>query len=167
MISVDCAWLEAQGFPLSGVLSLFSNGLEVHATLDPEAEFDAESLQGGDPLWGVEEPSFPPPEALCLYGSDRIGAWLARRGCSRRDGADAVIHRTPEGACYIRTWRNRSPLYRDGLAAVLGGWPVMWPDDVGYAGRGRLALLTLRDAEPWVEAWTGSDGRLSAVARIT
>ncbi len=163
-ISVDCGWLQSQGFPLSGVLSVFSDGLEAYAALEPEAALNA---KGGDPLWGVEEPSFPPPEALCLYGSDRIGEWLAGRGWPREHGAEAVIGRTPEGAAYIEAWQSRFPLYRKGPAAVLGGWSMMWPEDGEYKSRGRLVLLTLRGAEPWIEVWAGQEGGLSAAVRIT
>ena len=166
VITVDCAWLHANGFPLAGTLSLYSDGLNAIPVLEPESEFRAEAA-GGELLWGSETPSFPPPEALCLNGSERLAAWLTERGWSRRDGAEAVIHRTPEGDEYVRAWQQRCPLYRDGPVAVLGGWPVMWPDDDVYAARGQLVLWTLRDAEPWIEVWMDGADRLSAIARIT
>lgn len=166
VISVDCAWLQAQGFPITGTLSLYSDGLDATPVLEPESPFRAEA-GGGTLLWGTETPSFPPPEALCLHGSERLAAWLAEHGCSRNDGAQGVIDRTPEGDTYVRAWQGRCPLYRDGPAAVLGGWPVMWPDDDVYAARGQLVLWTLRDAEPRIEVWVDGAGRLSAVARIT
>lgn len=166
VISVDCSWLQAHGFPVAGTLSLYSDGLSATPVLEPESPFRADAA-GGRLLWGTESPSFPPPEALCLHGSERLASWLRDRGWSREDGAEAVIYRTAEGDTYVRAWQERCPLYRNGPAAVLGGWPVMWPDDDEYEARGRLVLWTLRDAEPWIEVWIDRAGRLSAVARMT
>lgn len=166
LISVSCEWLKAQGLPVSGTLSVYSAGTDAVPVLEPHP-LDPETC-GGRLLWGTEEPSFPPPEALCLHGSPRVEAWLAERGWSRKDGAEAVIHRTPEGQAYVRKWQRYCPLYeREPPVAVLGGWPVMWPEDDVYGQRGRLLLWTLRGAEPWFEVWIDAAGCLSAVARIT
>lgn len=123
--------------------------------------------RGGLPLVGVEQASFPPLEALRLYGGDAVGRWLDSLGLSRADAAEHLCH-TEAGEAYEREYQSRCPLYTGEAYAVLGGWHMRWPeDDIYDRGGDRLLLWTPRDAEPWVEVWQTADGRLTPVARIT
>jgi len=142
-LTVECGWLHDQGLPLRGCLSLYEAAgdvLEFAALADAEKGLP-EPLPGSTPLFGEEEPSIPPCEALTVCGSD---------------------------AAYDREYQRRCPLYRDDVYAVLGGWHTFWPDmDVYDEEKGRLVLWTFHEAEPWIEVWLDKDGRLKAVPRVT
>lgn len=155
-VSVDCSWLAQQGFPVGGCLSLYEQDvLRFVAVMDATATMPATNGES-IPLFGQEEPSIPPCEALDVCGSDLARDWFAAGG-----GA-------PIGEAYDREYQRRCPLWRDDVVAVLGGWHTFWPDSDDYKAQpGRLVLWTFRDAEPWVEVWTDESGSLRAVPRIT
>src|SRR5262245_39783859 len=63
-VSVDCSWLAQLGFPVRGCLSLYErSALRFAAVIDANATMPVSS-GGSIPLFGEEEPSIPPCEAL-------------------------------------------------------------------------------------------------------
>jgi hypothetical protein len=132
-----------------------------------ETEAVASDTQfNGIPLVGIARKSFPPLEALCLYGSGVIEEWLKSVGLSRLDAGD--IYQMEIVEAYNQTYQARSPLYSTEVYAVLGGWHMLWPDDDTYdRGDDRLVLWTFKDAEPWIEVWLTGSGKLKAQSRIT
>ena len=105
----------------------------------------------GEPLYAKLTDSFPPFPAVCLYGSDRVAAWLRELGLARHD-----YWRVPGElpAQYESAWQKRSPFFQQSADIVVGGWHFLWPDDDFFIpAELRLAALTLRDAEPWLEVW--------------
>jgi hypothetical protein len=155
-VSVDCSWLANRGFPLGGCLSVYEDDHGRFAAVASNAvRLPLEGIEG-IPLFGREELSMPPCEALDVCGSD-----LARRWFEAGGGRDVAL-------AYDAEYQRRCPLFRDGVDAVLGGWHAFWPDADRYDDRpGRLVLWTFRDAEPWVEVWLDQMGRLTAIRRIT
>jgi hypothetical protein len=178
-VSVDCQWLEANGFGVSGCLSVYTGGLDVVVVNDPELAFQTAPHGYGVALFGREEVSWPEIEVLEAYLSKDEVASVMSAGW-----ADA----------YFAHAQQCCPLYRDDVAAVLGGWHVGWPDGpprlprlaaqqqrIDRAGGPgavraadacrcepyRLLVWTLRDAEPWYEVWGDGEGELHAVGRIT
>ncbi len=122
-------------------------------------------IQGGTPLFGTEAKSFPPIEAVCLYGGAIVEEWLLSEEMKRTDYDVAAT--TEIGEAYQQVYRQRSPLFTDGPAAVLGGWHAIWQDDEFYLPQEmRLVLWTFRDAEPWIEVFERSPN-LSVRVRIT
>ncbi len=121
----------------------------------------------GDPLYAHPYRSLPPFEALCLYGGDAISAWLKKLGLARHDYFQAASE--PVAMAYQDYHAAHSPLTLDGAYAVVGGWHQMWPDDDFYLPlEMRLAVLTLKDAEPWYELWQSRGQRNWSVReRIT
>jgi hypothetical protein len=176
--------LERNGFGLRGCLSVYRvAALGFLAVNDPEGRFP-QAIRSGVALFGQEELSFPAEEVLTAYLSPEeqtaIGLWDLRNN--------------PALDAYLTTAQTEVPLFREDLAAVLGGWHTSWPDGppnlprlrelnerirraggpgVMPAGTTfrcepyRLLLWTLRDAEPWVEVWGDDAGELHGVARIT
>lgn len=178
-ISIDCQWLEVNGFGVSGCLSVYADGLDVVMVNDPDMIFRTASHGFGVALFGLEEVSWPEAEVLEAYFSENeVDALMA---------ADWANEYFPHA-------RQCCPLYRDDLAAVIGGWHVSWPDgpprlpqlaalqqQIDRAGGPgvmpmgetyrcepyRLLLWTLRDSEPWYEVWGDGEGELHAIARVT
>jgi hypothetical protein len=110
--------------------------------------------------------SFPPLEAVCLYGSRRVADWLHGLGLARHE-YDAV-QAEPIAKRYIDEFTCRAPLYVSGGAAILGGWHMIWPeDDFFMPMEMRLIITTMRDAEPYYEVWLSSANNTSVKSRIT
>jgi hypothetical protein len=160
-ISFDCDWLSRHGVRVHGSIGVYDvDGRcgwvkPIHLDSQPRPLTELR-LEGGTPLYGCEMPSFPPVEALCLYGGPAVAEWLAAERLDRSDYDIAAT--TIIGEAYQEAYRERCPLYLDDQpAAVLGGWHASWPDDEFYLPREmRLALWTFRESEPWVEVFERS-----------
>jgi hypothetical protein len=177
-ISVDCWWLEENGFGVRGCLSVYRVNGGFVAVNDPDLAF-GDSPANGLTVFGREEASWPPEGALEAYS---VGV-----GPSGFPDLEMLN-------VYLQREQADCPLFRGGAAAVLGGWHFSWPDGpprlprlaelnaridrahgpgclpLGETYRCepyRLLLWTLRDAEPWVEVWGAGEGELHAVGRIT
>jgi hypothetical protein len=105
----------------------------------------------GEPLYATPSESFPSFPAVCLYGSDRVGAWLQEQGVARHDYW-RVSGDLP--GQYESEWQRRSPFYQKDIDVIFGGWHFLWTeDDFFMPPELRFVALTLRDAEPWFEIW--------------
>lgn len=112
--------------------------------------FDKLSFSG-EPLYASSSSSFPPFPAVCLYGSERVGAWLSEQGLARHE-----YWRVPGDLPdqFTAEWQRRSPFCQRSADVVVGGWHFRWHDDDYYTPPElRLVALTLRDSEPWFEVW--------------
>jgi hypothetical protein len=121
----------------------------------------------GLPLHAIEGTSFPPFEAVCLYGGANVATWLKSLGLERHQYEQAACE--PEAMDYFDAYMERSPIYQGGADVVIGGWHHCWAEDDFYLPlEMRLAAFTLRDAEPWYELWQATGSRnWSVKARIT
>jgi hypothetical protein len=123
---------------------------------------------GGTPLFTRPASVLPPIDAVFAMGSDAVGAWLDSLGWDRTTPyndnfkSDAV-------EAYERAYMDEHPLYgRSDAYAVLGGWHVPWPDDDWHdLIDEHLIVMTIRDSEPWVEAWRNKNGNFKVIRRIT
>jgi hypothetical protein len=163
-VSVACSALQLLGFELEGCLSVYESAGGCIAEIDSTAGLPHSSTSGlvllGSPMM-----SFPPLDAVCLYGNSEIEEWLKSEGLSRNDAAD--LDGTRLGDAYQREYQARSPLYVENADVVLGGWHMIWPEDDAYdENKGSLLLWTFRDAEPWIEVWLNG-GQLDVKERIT
>lgn len=156
IMTVDAGLLNQLGLPTPaptiGISEVaLKNGDTAFKVLSQGPAIDALECDGL-PLYARPAPSFPPFEALCLYGSDRIADWLAGLGLQRHDYHAASYEALAMD--YIDAVSERSPLPQGDADAVLGGWHQIWPEDDFFMPlEMRLALLTLREAEPWYELW--------------
>jgi hypothetical protein len=158
LITFDCRWLSQHGVRLQGSVGLYrvdsrwgwAQPLYLDRLSSPLGQLQ---MDGGTPLYGREMGSFPPIEALCLYGGPAVGEWLAAAGLDRTDYDVAAT--TGIGVAYQEEYRSSCPLYlQEQPVAVLGGWHASWPDDDFYLPREmRLVLWTFREAEPWIEVF--------------
>jgi hypothetical protein len=176
-ISVDCSWLERNGFGIRGWMSVYDTPCsDFRVVNDPEPE--VVNLGDGLPLVGQEELCFPHEHVLDAYLTDEEKASLAK-------GYEGL------GKDYWKFVQTGWPLSIHDVA-VLGGWHIIWPDgqpslprlrvvierlDRAYGNVTaaevfrcepyRLVLWTLRDSEPWVEVWGDDTGKLYGVSRIS
>lgn len=165
-VTVSGALLQSLGFRFQGSLSVYEVEDESDwiAIVGPSVHL-SQSGSDGIPLFGKPMPSFPPLEAVCLYGNAEIELWLKSQGLSRHEAE--ALYGTSLGEAYEKKYQQQSPLYAGTADVVLGGWHMMWPEDDAYdEHEGDLILWTFRDAEPWLEVWL-SGQRLNVKARIT
>jgi hypothetical protein len=118
--------------------------------------------RAGTPLYAHAASVLPPIDAVFARGSQAVADWLASHGNENFPGATAVEK-------YEDLWMKEFPLYTsDDIYAVLGGWHMAWPEgDWHDFIDGQLMVFTLRDSEPWVEAWHMASGEFRVVQRIT
>jgi hypothetical protein len=158
-LTLDCTWLSRHGSRLrDGVMCIYehiskSGEQQGRVTYTPNQNLSTLTVEGL-PLYGIEAESFPPIQAVCLYGSEHVEQWVESLGLSRRD-YDAV-EQTPLGEAYQNIWLARSPLgnNKESIVAVMGGWHMLWPDDDFYMPPEiNLIVWTFRNAEPYIEVW--------------
>jgi hypothetical protein len=177
-ISVDCRWLERNGFGVRGWFSVYAAPWDLVVVNDPTRTVP-DGVVDGLPLFGQEEVSLPEDDVLSSHlSADEI------RALEEADYAKE----------YFKLAGRGCPLVRRDLVAVLGGWHMSWADGppdlprlralnerinrAGGADRRpqgeafrcepyRLLVWTLRDAEPWIEVWGDGAGELHAVRRIS
>lgn len=156
-IRVDCAWLQQRGFDLDGYLSVYADTEYCDFTVVHTPRERLPVRVGTEiPLSGREGRSLPQEEAILVLGEATTGRREAVSGEAIR------LYRGLQLGSAFAGW------------ATLGGWRMSWPDDdddpeelAFWQVNRTLVLRTSHDAEPWVEVWRHSDGRLEAVARIT
>jgi hypothetical protein len=163
IVTIDRTLLAELGLPSTAPLSLFEakhvDGNESHRIeRAPLPHFDEISCTG-QPLYAVRGESFPPIDAVCLYGSARVAEWLS--------GVDLARHRyfdtyhLPIVKQYMDEFACRAPLYSGKADVIVGGWHMTWPEDDFFIPlEMRLVLTTIRDAEPYFEVWV-TDGAVN------
>jgi hypothetical protein len=161
---VDCGWLAEHGVRVSGSVGVYE--LDSSAAIidwQPAIPLSGLDLVDGTALYGEEVDSWPPIEAVCIYGGDPVDEWLGSLRLTREDYDHAAG--TAEGKLYQKEYRRRSPLYGTKYSAVLGGWHAMWSDDDFYIPREmHLALWTLR-SEPYIDVFERAPNLVTRVRR--
>jgi hypothetical protein len=128
------------------------------------------SLPIGEALYAHPASVLPPIDAVIACGSPAIDGWLEannwNRACRYNDNfPDSAIVRD-----YERLWASEFPLYfqDSDVFAVLGGWH--WPNADGDWHDlipEHLMAMTIRDSEPWVEAWQLQSREFRVIQRLT
>lgn len=155
IISVAESLLIALGIDRLGPVGLYEwqstdKNHQLNVDRDPRRRFEDFTCTG-QPLYAIEARSFPPIEALCLHGSDRIRAWLASMGLARHEYWRVPRDQIKEYEAY---YSKQSAFSHQGAYAIVGGWHVMWPEDDFYIPPElNFVMLTLHDAEPWYSVW--------------
>ena len=123
----------------------------------------------GTELFARSESVLPPIDAVFAHGSEAVQQWLASNNWPRNERYNNNFSDKAVVAPYERVWFREYPLYReDEIYAVLGGWHWPGPDDDWHElVDDQLMVLTVRDSEPWVEAWHTRKGQFKVIQRIT
>ena len=124
------------------------------------------SFEGTVPLRAVPTVSFPPLEAVLLYGGPRIDSLLNEFGLRRWEYSNLTDNIAEEYRSYFY---EGCPLMADEPPfARVGGWHLLWHDDDYYLPREmRLMLWTFQDSEPWYEVFLTCMLNLVVKERIT
>ena len=166
-LTVDARHIPGLPPTVAGFVSVFTN---------------EESYEGGRveiaPTWpdrpGVQlyaHPAsvLPPIDAVFLRGMDAVSEWLQSVGWQRdwlynSNFKDKVI-----ANAYQKVFTSEYPIYFESdIYAMLGGLHLEFPDpDWQQLVDEHLMVMTLRDSDPWVEAWHTRSGQFRVIQRIT
>lgn len=105
------------------------------------------------PLYAEPYVSLPPVDAVFLLGSETVERYLQKYDWPRNEPLNGnfpgeVAHE------YQALWQQNCPLYRNDVAAAVGGWNMPWPDgDFENIISSELLIWTFEEAEPWIEVF--------------
>lgn len=166
-LTVDVGHIPGLPPEITGYMSLFSNEEELEGG---RVEMTSSwPKKAGSKLFAHSASVLPPIDAVFARGSEAVEDWIRSLGWNRMwryndnfAGADIVRE-------FERVWMSEYPLYVESdTYAVLGGWH--WPcadEDWHELIDSQLMVLTIRDSEPWVEAWRSKTGEFKVIQRIT
>ena len=125
--------------------------------------------RAGTALYAQPASVLPPVDAVFARGSAAVGTWIGEHGWSRADRYNSTFGGRAVVEPYERLWFREYPIYGSpDIYAVLGGWHFPCADDDWHALIDEtLMVVTLRDCEPWVEAWRTRAGGFKVIQRIT
>jgi len=123
----------------------------------------------GVELYAHDASVLPPIDAVFSRGSEAVGEWLRSHGLERMERYSGNFDDAGIGDEYERAWQQEYPIYLDDeIYAMLGGWHFPMADDDWHdLIDEQLMIFTLRDSEPWVEAWRTRAGEFRVIQRIT
>jgi len=166
-LTVDARVVPGLPPSVTGYLSIFTNeesceGGQIEIT-------PAWPKRPGTKLYAHSASVLPPIDAVFLRGSDAVGAWLKKHGWERDWGYNGNFKDKAIVGAYQDIFTNEYPLYFESdIFAVVGGWHMTFPDpDWDELIDDQFLLMTIRDSEPWVEAWQMKSGEFEVIQRIT
>jgi len=125
------------------------NGIVVY---DPESVISL--AQGGLLLTAQPGISLPPIEAILLAGSPIVNDWLQSLGIETPWKWEDMLPYGDVMTAYEQALSENIPVQARLVYAILGGWPVVWPDgDWFELIDSNLMILTLAESEPWIEVF--------------
>lgn len=151
----------------SGCMSILTDE-ETFQSGRVEAAPDLDSMHG-TALYAHLASVLPPLEALFARPSDAVQEWILSHGWEPGWGYENNFKGSNLADDYQRLWQQEHPMYSDSdIYAVLGGWHFPMPDgDWKDLIDEHLLVFTLRDSEPWVEAWRTRAGDYKVIQRTT
>lgn len=125
----------------------------------------------GTKLYARSVDVLPPIDAVFARGSEAVGEWIRSHGWDRSTRFNLNFtdsDRVVSGA-YEDLWQSEEPVFRDDPPyAALGGWHRPGPDHDWFdLINEQLMVFTIRNSEPWVEAWRMRTGEFRVIHRIT
>jgi hypothetical protein len=165
-LTVDARFIPNLPKSITGFISVFSNEDDCETG---KIEISAKKpKRDGVKLYAHAANVIPPLDAVFSRGSDLVGEWLKANDWSRGERYNNNF-RDKITKAYQKIWFKEFPLYSNSdVYAVLGGWH--WPgqdNDWHDLIDDQLMVLTIRDSEPWVEAWRMKNGEFKVIQRTT
>jgi hypothetical protein len=165
-LTVDARFIPNLPKSIKGYISVYSEGctdgkVEVSRTMPN---------RGGVKLYAYPAKVIPPIDAVIARGSEKVDEWLKANNWSRDIRYNNNFNDQETARAYQKIWFKEFPPYSQSsdVYAILGGWH--WPgqdDDWHDLIDEQLMVLTVRDSEPWVEAWHLRNGEFKVIPRIT
>ena len=123
----------------------------------------------GTKLYAHAASVLPPIDAVFARGSEAVGEWIHSHGWERTYRYNDNFPDRDLVWEYEKVWKREFPLYfKSDIYAVLGGWHMPFADhDWHDLIDDCLMVITVRDSEPWVEAWRNRTGQFKVIQRIT
>jgi len=112
----------------------------------------------------------PPIDAVFALGSEEIGSWLGANSWPRNERYSSNFGDAKLVRYYEQIWFSEHPIFRNDpeIYAFTGGWHLPGQDrDWHDLIPAKLLVTTIRDSEPWVEAFQMPDGDFKVCQRIT
>lgn len=165
-ITVDSRFIPELPSSVKGCLSVFSDEDECEG--GKVEIFDQMPAQDGIKLYAHAASVLPPLDAVMLKGSAAVGEWLKSKNWQRDWGYNGNF-KDEAAKAYQDVWFDEHPIYKESdVYAILGGWHFLWPDgDWPNLFDDKLMIFTLRNSEPWMEAWLMKTGEYKVFQRIT
>jgi hypothetical protein len=135
----------------------------------PECEWQ-EIEFSGTPLYQKPIQSFPPLEAVLLYGGTNIQNWFQELGLKRYQYGQIYRDETNRKLIsdFSQIWFERTQILEQDATLIVGGWHKFWSDDCFYIPKeAPLIFQTLQDAEPWYECFAANYSNFFVKERIT
>ena len=166
-LTIDARFVPGLPSSVTGFISVFTNEEDCQGGRVEIAS--SWPKRKGTKLYAHPASVIPPLDAVFARGSDAVGEWLAASNWQRDWRYNGNFKdKTPVDA-YNKIWFSEYPLYFEANNyAMLGGWHFPGQDD-DWADLidEQLIALTIRDSEPWVEAWRIKSGEFKVIQRIT
>lgn len=167
-------WLTVDARHIPGLPTLVSGYISVF-TDDKKCEGGRVDVtpswpnRAGTELYLYPASVLPPIDAVFARGSEAIGEWLRFHGWQREWRFNNNFKGREVCREYERVWRREFPIYFESdIYAVLGGWHFPMADNDWHDLLDeQLMVFTLRDSEPWVEAWRTRTGQFRVIQRST
>ena len=122
----------------------------------------------GLPLFAHVEQVPAPLHAILKFGSRQVQDWLNDINWELDESSAFYYpyHEAPDR--YFSMYTDMHPLYREDVFAMVGGWHYPFPDNDWFENLDSyLSLMTIRDSEPWIEAWQRPKGQYDVLHRVT
>jgi hypothetical protein len=166
-ITVDARQIPDLPSSVTGYLSVFTNEKDcVSGKVEIASSWPK---RGGTELYAHAASVLPPLDAVFARGSEAVGSWIRSHGWDRNERYNDNFKDADVAREYLRAWQEEFPPYFESdIYAVLGGWhwpgqDADWHDLIDE----QLMVLTIRDSEPWVEAWHTRTSQFKVIQRIT
>ena len=166
-LTVDARYIPGLPQSVSGFISVFTDEEECEGGRVRLAR--TWPKRAGTKLYADSVSVLPPVDAVFQRGSEAVVEWLRANNWQRDWRYNDNFKDKAVVAGYHKVWFKEYPLYFEaGIYAVLGGWHWPGPDpDWEQLIDEQLMVLTIRDSEPWVEAWRTRAGDFKVIQRIT
>jgi hypothetical protein len=125
--------------------------------------------RAGTQLYAHTASVLPPIDAVFVRGSEAVSEWITSHGWDRSERYNDNFKDSAIVEPYEQIWTREFPIYlKSDIYAVLGGWHFPCADDDWHdLIDEQLMVFTIRDSEPWVEAWRTRTGQFKVIQRIT
>ena len=166
-LTVDARFIPNLPKSITGFISIFSNEDDCETG---KIEISAKKPdRDGVKLYAHAAAVIPPLDAVFSKPSEVVDEWLKANGCSSYERDCFNFNKNEITKAYQKIWFKEFPLYSNSdVYAVLGGWHWPGPDhDWHDLIDEHLMVLTMRNSEPWIEAWRMKNGEFKVIQRIT